>query len=311
MGLTHFDEAPTYVRDHGHIRGRWTQLGIGAGCEGIGVRRIEIPGGRWSTPVHEHGRKEEIFYVLAGQGISLHGGDTAAITAGDCIVYGANSGAHSLYATEPLDVLAFGPRQYDESPGFPRLGMSIVGSRAVDSVDGTVDGEPIQFVLEGRLGAPALPDKPGRRPASIVSVGDVEGIRRTHTRVDRTRRMISRAAGSVDTGLQHVVVAPGCESTAQHCHSLEEEIFVILDGDGVLVLDQDETPVRPGNVVSRPPGTGVAHMFRAGDRGLTYLAYGTRDPGDVCYYPRSNKIAFRGVGVIARLEQLDYWDGED
>ena len=45
-------------------------------------------------------------------------------------------------------------------------------------------------------------------------------------------------------------------------------------------------------------------MFRAGDRGLTYLAYGTRDPGDVCYYPRSNKIAFRGVGVIARLEQL-------
>ena len=52
-------------------------------------------------------------------------------------------------------------------------------------------------------------------------------------------------------------------------------------------------------------------MFRAGDRRLTYLAYGTRDPGDVCYYPRSNKIAFRGVGVIARLEQLDYWDGED
>jgi hypothetical protein len=36
-----------------------------------------------------------------------------------------------------------------------------------------------------------------------------------------------------------------------------------------------------------------------------------RDPGDVCYYPRSGKIAFRGVGVIARLESLDYWDGED
>ena len=26
---------------------------------------------------------------------------------------------------------------------------------------------------------------------------------------------------------------------------------------------------------------------------------------------RSNKIAFRGVHVIARLERLDYWDGED
>jgi uncharacterized cupin superfamily protein len=79
----------------------------------------------------------------------------------------------------------------------------------------------------------------------------------------------------------------------------------------VLVLDQDQTPVRPGDVVARPAGTGVAHVFQAGDQGLSYLAYGTRDPADVCYYPRSNKIAFRGVGVIARLEQLEYWDGEE
>src|SRR6185437_12627841 len=180
MGVTHFDQAPTYVRDHGHIQGRWTQLGIGAGSEGVGVRRIEVPAGRWSTPVHEHGLEEEIFYVLTGEGISFQGGDTAEVRAGDCIVYGANTGAHTLYATQPLDVLAFGPRKYDESPGFPRLGMSIVGSRAVDSVDGTVDGEPIQFVREGALGAPELPDRPGPRPASIVNVDDVEGIRRTH-----------------------------------------------------------------------------------------------------------------------------------
>jgi uncharacterized cupin superfamily protein len=52
-------------------------------------------------------------------------------------------------------------------------------------------------------------------------------------------------------------------------------------------------------------------MFRAGQGGLTYLAFGTREPADVCYYPRSNKINFGGVGVIARLERLDYWDGED
>ena len=80
----------------------------------------------------------------------------------------------------------------------------------------------------------------------------------------------------------------------------------------MLVLDDaEETPVRPGHVVARPPGTGVAHLFRAGPIGLTLLAYGTREPNDICYYPRSNKIMFGGVGVIARLERLDYWDGED
>ena len=63
-------------------------------------------------------------------------------------------------------------------------------------------------------------------------------------------------------------------------------------------------------MISRPPATRVAHAFRAGPGGLTYLAYGTRDPNDIAYYPRSNKIFFRGVGLIARLESLDYDDGE-
>ena len=30
----------------------------------------------------------------------------------------------------------------------------------------------------------------------------------------------------------------------------------------------------------------------------------------MCYYPRSNKVFFRGLGLIARLEALDYFDGE-
>jgi len=57
-------------------------------------------------------------------------------------------------------------------------------------------------------------------------------------------------------------------------------------------------------------GTRVPHSFRAGAAGLTYLAYGTKDSNDVCWYPRSNKIFFRGLGVIARLDLLDYFDGE-
>jgi uncharacterized cupin superfamily protein len=43
---------------------------------------------------------------------------------------------------------------------------------------------------------------------------------------------------------------------------------------------------------------------------MTVLMYGTRDPNDICFYPRSGKVSLRGVGVIARLQQLDYWDGE-
>lgn len=55
----------------------------------------------------------------------------------------------------------------------------------------------------------------------------------------------------------------------------------------------------------------LGHLRSRWTYGLTYLAYGMRDPADVCFYPRSNKVAFRGIGVIARVESLDYWDGED
>jgi uncharacterized cupin superfamily protein len=97
----------------------------------------------------------------------------------------------------------------------------------------------------------------------------------------------------------------------------------VLDGEGTLELWGRPDPERPqqakpaethalrrGHVVSRPAGTRVPHSFRAGPNGLTCLAYGTREPNDMCWYPRSNKVFFRGLGVIARLELLAYGDGE-
>ena len=96
----------------------------------------------------------------------------------------------------------------------------------------------------------------------------------------------------------------------------------MLDGDGVLLLWEKEAvaadwevaehPVRAGSVVARPAGTSVAHAFRGGDDGLTLLLYGTREPDDVCFYPRSGKVYFVGLGLVVRLgEPVDYWDGEE
>ncbi len=324
MGIARLDEGRRREVDLGHLQSRWTYAGEAAGCVKVGVRRLEVPAGGWSTPAHQHGVDEEIFYVLSGRGLSWQGGEVCEVGPGDCIVYLARGGAHTLHALEPLDVLTFGDRHEDESVSFPRLGMSFVGTRMVDSIPGMTDGLPTQFVRESELGPPPLPDLPpdrahrpdppgaaGPRPPTVVNVEDVEAVTVERHRVARTRRNLGRAAGSVTTGIQHVQVVPGKESAPAHCHSLEEEIFVILDGDGVVVLGEEEFPVRAGHVVARPAGTGVAHVFRAGDAGLTYLAYGMRDPGDLCYYPRSRKIAFRGLGVIARVESLDYWDGED
>jgi uncharacterized cupin superfamily protein len=309
MGITHFDDVASIERGTGHLNARWKLLGEAAGSVTVGVRRIEIPAGAWSTPVHEHGGAEEIFYVLDGRGLSWQDGATAEIGAGDCIVYRSGEGAHTLHSLDALDVLAFGPRVRDLSVRFPRQGLSMIGSRFAETV-APERGTLLQFAREVEVGAPALPP-PGARPATIVNLADVEPATVERPLVARTRRNLGLAAGSVETGLQHVEVMPGKASAPAHCHSLEEEIFVVLDGSGTLVLDTDQTAVRPGHVVARPAATGVAHSFIAGEGGLTYLAYGTREKADMCLYPRSGKVALRGLGVIARIERLDYWDGED
>jgi uncharacterized cupin superfamily protein len=317
MGITHFDEARAIDYALEHLTSRWTLLGESAGSATIGVRRIQIPQGHWSTPAHEHGAEEEIFYVLAGRGVSWQSGRTCEIRAGDCILYAPRRGAHTIHALEAIDVLAFGNRHHDNASRFPRLDYSLVGGRAIPSAPGVIDRAPFQFVKESQLGPPELPDPLGERPATVANIDQIESRRIARGRSDGTARFLGRTVGAKWTGLNHVVIAPGKESAPPHCHSVEEELFVVLEGTGALVLvesaaagSEQETAVRAGHVISRPAGTGVGHTFRAGPDGMTMLAYGTRDTADIIYYPRSDKISFKGVGVIGRIERLDYWDGE-
>ena len=103
MGITHFDDAPAGELSVGHLQARWTALGQAAGSVTVGVRRIQIPPGKWSTPAHEHGREEEIFYVLSGRGLSWQKERTTEIRAGDCIVYLPRRGASPRSVTRGFE----------------------------------------------------------------------------------------------------------------------------------------------------------------------------------------------------------------
>ena len=62
-------------------------------------------------------------------------------------------------------------------------------------------------------------------------------------------------------------------------------------------------------MISRPPGTGVAHALRPGAEGISYLAFGTRDPGDMCFYPQLGRVSLRGLGIALRSPEIDYLPG--
>jgi uncharacterized cupin superfamily protein len=272
----------------------------------------------WSTPLHLEGAEEEIFYVLGGSGVSVQSEDPDEISgyevrAGDCIVHLALENAHTLRAGgDGLDVLAFGQRVH--APGvtwLPRAGVAWLGETWAPV--GAEEDHP--WTREAAAGPPEF-GEPSPRPSNIVNAEDVEALERDGATVGRRVRNLGTAAGSVQTGLRMAEVFPGKLNAPPHCHSAEEEIFVVFEGDGHVLLyaedDVSEEQVRAGSIVVRLAGTGVAHAFRAGPDGMTLLMYGTRDPRDVCFYPRSRKVFLTGVGVVARLgEPLDYWDGED
>ena len=314
--ISHWDDARTSRGEEGHIAGTWSSL-TRAESGPIGVKRIRVDPGMWSTPLHLEGAEEEIFYVLGGSGVSVQweGDDTCAyeVREGDCIVHLALENAHTLQAGQDgLDVLAFGQRAYAGGVTWlPRAGVAWLGQTWASV--GADEGHP------GKREAAAGPPQVSEllpRPSNIVNVADAEAVERDGATVGRRVRFLGREAGSRRTGIRHAEVFPGKLNVPPHCHSAEDEIFVVLEGDGHLLLWEEEGveehPVRAGSVVSRPAGTGVAHSFRAGGEGMTLLMYGTRDPREVCFYPRSNKVYFIGLDLIVRLgEPVDYWDGED
>jgi uncharacterized cupin superfamily protein len=305
VGVAHWDEVESFHSAKGEMDATWQRLGAAAGTRGVGVSRVRVEPGKLPTPPHSHGASEELYFVLAGSGLAWQDGEVHEVRPLDCVIQRADEMEHTFVAgPDGLELLVFGTRHPTELGWLPRsrairLGWPWVQGRDDDPWDVEATVEPLS------VGDPAP------RPANIRNVDEVEPETVRHQTFsyftpDETTRL---------AGLAWEKVAPGHRGSVPHCHSAEEEIFVILEGTATLELwsndgGVEETPLRPGHLVARPPGTRVSHSFRAGPEGVTMLVYGTRDPNDMCWYPRSRKISWRGLGVIGRIETLEYFDGE-
>ena len=67
---------------------------------------------------------------------------------------------------------------------------------------------------------------------------------------------VGQAIGAQKLGSRLVVVPPGKRAWQFHLHHANEEMFVILTGTGTLRYGEDRFPLREGDVVAAPPGTG-------------------------------------------------------
>ena len=115
------------------------------------------------------------------------------------------------------------------------------------------------------------------------------------------------------------IVAPGKRSCPYHFHYAQEEMFVIIDGQGTLRVAGERLPIKSGDVIFIPPGPEYPHqLINTSDAPLKYLSISTRETPEVCEYPDSGKyqamVTINGARAFTAVQRpettLDYWDGE-
>ncbi len=145
------------------------------------------------------------------------------------------------------------------------------------------------------------------------------------TRFGGEVRPLGDALGLTGLGAMHVTVEPGRRAFPFHSHLANDEMFVILEGQGTYRFGGAEYPVKAGDVCGAPKGgPETAHqLINTGDSPLRYLGLSTRIDPDVAEYPDSGKFAVLAVWpgshfMDAHLKQVnrpedarDYWEGEE
>ena len=115
---------------------------------------------------------------------------------------------------------------------------------------------------------------------------------------------IGRSLGSSSIGLMVQTVQPGRQSSRRHRHIFQEEILVVMEGNGTLLHGEERIPVNPGDCVCYLAGDTEAHSFEnSGERDLVIWAFGNRFPHEVCIYPDHGVAFVEGLGAEVPLDQ--------
>ena len=134
------------------------------------------------------------------------------------------------------------------------------------------------------------------------------------------RARFSTGIGARKLGYNLTELPPGKSQCPFHSHRAEEEMFLILEGDGELRFGNQRYRIRKYDVIACPTGgADLAHqIINTGTTTLRYLSLSNQAEVEVCEYPDSNKIGvFADTPGMASLRTLhrsasavEYYDGE-
>jgi uncharacterized cupin superfamily protein len=102
----------------------------------------------------------------------------------------------------------------------------------------------------------------------------------------REKQKLGNAAGLTQFGVNLTRIKPGAASAMRHWHQHEDEFIYVVQGELVLVENDGEVLLKPGDAAGFKAGVDNGHcLINRSTRDALYLEVGTRAASDRVDYP--------------------------
>lgn len=130
---------------------------------------------------------------------------------------------------------------------------------------------------------------------------------------DRQNQALGSAAGLTQFGVNLLTLGPGAWSSQRHWHRREDEFVYVLEGSVLLVDDDGEVELGPGDCAGFPAGEENGHHFKnPGSVAARLLIIGSRDDRDSGEYPDIDMVfgagRYSGNVVFRRKDGSEFSD---
>ena len=127
----------------------------------------------------------------------------------------------------------------------------------------------------------------------------------------RSSLRLGDAGGLTQFGANLVRLVPGALSSLRHSHAHEDEFVMMVAGELVMVEDEGETLMRPGDCAAFPAGTGNGHHFiNRTDDPASFLVVGTKARQETAVYSDVDMMVHITPGLQGKA-QFTHKDGTD
>jgi uncharacterized cupin superfamily protein len=102
----------------------------------------------------------------------------------------------------------------------------------------------------------------------------------------RTAQRLGDAGGLTQYGVNLVRLKPGAASAHRHWHEAEDEFVWVVEGELVLIENDGETVLGPGDAAAFKAGIANGHhLVNRSNADSAFLVVGTRATRERCHYP--------------------------